>query len=126
MILTLKGRVSSGLGEGKYYMHLSWVRKQIFKIFGFHPYPGTLNLRILDVTSLRLLDHSKGFQIQPIEGYSMGRCFKALIMDRVWGAVVRPNIQNYPEDLLEVIAPINLRNQLNLRDGDLAEVKVFI
>jgi CTP-dependent riboflavin kinase len=37
-----------------------------------------------------------------------------------------PQIEGYAEDLLEVIAPVNLREALKLGDGDTAKVNVYI
>ncbi len=42
----IKGKVFSGLGEGKYYVSLQGYKKQFEEKLGFTPYPGTLNLRI--------------------------------------------------------------------------------
>jgi riboflavin kinase len=33
-------------------------------------------------------------------------------------AVIIPQIQDYPENVLEVIAQVNLREKLGLKDGD--------
>jgi riboflavin kinase len=38
------------------------------------------------------------------------------------GAIVRPERSNYPANLVEVIAPVNLRKTLCLSDGDEIEV----
>ena len=38
------------------------------------------------------------------------------------GAVVRPERSSYPSTLLEIIAPVNLREALSLSDGDEVEM----
>lgn len=44
--LSFKGRVTTGLGEGQYYISLEGYRKQFIDKLGFEPYPGTLNLQL--------------------------------------------------------------------------------
>jgi riboflavin kinase len=39
-------------------------------------------------------------------------------------AIIVPEIASYPSDMLEIIAPVNLREKLSLKDGDTLEVKV--
>jgi len=41
-----KGKVTSGLGEGKYYTEQKKYTKQFQEQLGFKPYPGTLNVEI--------------------------------------------------------------------------------
>jgi riboflavin kinase len=47
-------------------------------------------------------------------------------MGKVWGAVVIPDLREYPPNLLEVIAPVNMRERLGLQDGMKLEVTVKI
>ncbi|MEM3712744.1 MAG: DUF120 domain-containing protein [Thermoproteota archaeon] len=42
------------------------------------------------------------------------------------GAVVIPRVPSYPKDMLEIIAPVNLRETLGLKDGDEIEVTVLL
>ncbi|KUO93898.1 MAG: riboflavin kinase, partial [Caldivirga sp. JCHS_4] len=46
--IVLRGVVTTGLGEGGYYMSLEGYRRQFTSKLGFDPYPGTLNVRLLD------------------------------------------------------------------------------
>jgi riboflavin kinase len=41
-------------------------------------------------------------------------------------AIVIPEIADYPEDVLEVIAPINLRDKLSLKNGDTVQIKITL
>jgi riboflavin kinase len=36
----------------------------------------------------------------------------------VRGAVLVPEIDNYPSDKLEIVAPMRLKDELRVRDGD--------
>jgi len=127
MIITLRGRVSSGLGEGRRFTQLPWVKKQIREELGFEPYPGTLNLRLpAHAQIFSLLDKFSGIRIPAREGFASGRLYKALIAGEVHGAIVRPEVPDYPEGFLEVLAPIDLREKLRLRDDDEIEIKIWL
>jgi riboflavin kinase len=124
--LQVKGKVFSGSGEGAKFIQLPWVKTQIAEKLGFIPYPGTLNIKTTeDVHELeKLLKKEKTIEISPIEGFCRGRCFNACFMDTLKCAIVIPEVENYPEDVLEVIAPINLREKFNLKDGDIVDVQI--
>jgi riboflavin kinase len=122
--IVLKGKVFSGNKRGTLFVDLPWVKKQINEKLGFTPYIGTLNLRLPNKTALDRLREAEGIIIVPEKGYCEGKCFKALIMKKVEGAVVLPGVPDYPPDLLEVLAPVNLRKKLGLRDGMEVEVTI--
>ena len=125
MIVTVKGKVFSGHGDGRRFIELTWVRKQIKRKLSFEPYPGTLNLILpLDPNTTGLLNKFKGIEIVPEKGYFPGRLYEALINGRVNGAVVRPEVPGYPDQLLDVVAPMFLREEFDLKDGDEVEVKI--
>ncbi|MCS7114360.1 MAG: DUF120 domain-containing protein [Nitrososphaerota archaeon] len=124
----IRGKIFSGAGEGTKFTTLPWVKRQIEEKLGFPPYPGTLNIRLLeDNASLRkLLARIKGVEILPVEGYCLGKCFKALLMKKVKCAIILPDVKGYPEDVIEIVAPVNLREKLKLKDGDIVEVTVTV
>ena len=127
MKIELAGRVFSGQGEGKKYVALSWVKQQIKEKLGFNPYPGTLNLR-LDEENVKcrvLLERSAELRLCHSEGYCTGLLFKASL-DGVACGLVIPQVESYPENVLEVVASVNLKQELQLRDGDLVTVAVFV
>ncbi len=41
------------------------------------------------------------------------------------GAVIVPERTHYPEDIIEIIAPVKLRDYLNVNDGSIVEVEVI-
>lgn len=128
--IVLTGEIFTGLGEGAYYVSLEGYRSQIIEKLGFDPYPGTLNLRLTDPPDVyfrELLSHRPGILIK---GFSNGRrtygsvkAFKAKIKD-INAAVLLIERTHYGRDTLEVIAPINLRQTLKLKDGDKISVEV--
>jgi riboflavin kinase len=120
-----KGTVFSGKGEGKKFVDLPWVRRQIEEKLGFSPYSGTLNLHLNQesVKGKISLENVKGKMIEPQAGYCPGLMFKACI-GALDCAVVVPKVPNYPSDVLEVIAPVCLREKFGLMDGSLVTVCV--
>jgi len=95
---------------------------------GFIPHSGTLNVKLTEgCPKLKnLLERAKAIEITPAKGFCRGRCFRACLMDKVECAIVIPEIADYPQDILEVIASINLREKLQLEDGDTVEVRILL
>jgi len=127
-VLRIKGKVFSGSGEGAKFIQLPWVKTQIAEKLGIIPYPGTLNIKTTEGNREleKLLKKQKTIEISPIEGFCRGRCFKAIFVDNLKCAVIVPEIPNYRENTIEVIAQVNLREKFKLRDGDVIEVKIAI
>ncbi|MEM2180637.1 MAG: DUF120 domain-containing protein [Nitrososphaeria archaeon] len=132
-IIELTGTVFSGLGEGSYYVTIEGYRKQFIKKLGFDPYPGTLNVRLASIMEKRqrkALEYYSGISIEGFNDeyrtYGGAKCFPVIINDTVEGAIVLTKRSLYDESVLEIIAPVNLRAKLNLRDGDKVRLKVYI
>lgn len=127
-IKTLSGKVITGLGEGQYYISLDGYRTQFLEKLGFDPYPGTLNIK-LDANSIEIrkkINESiriMGFTDQN-RTFGKGSCFRIRISD-IEGAVITPERTHYPEDIIEIIAPVNLREHLKLKDGNNVKVEVI-
>lgn len=126
--VSIKGKIFSGSGEGTKFTELPWAKKQITEKLGFVPYPGTLNIKITDnsLNLKTLLKKIKWTEILPVDEFCLGRLTDAYFIDNLKCAIVIPEVKNYPEDAIELIAPINLRKKFKLRDGDTAEVKITL
>ncbi len=128
--ITIRGTVTSGLGEGKYYVTQKGYMSQFMDKLWFKPYEGTLNIKISgrELSKLQLLKTIEGI---PIHGFkSSGRTFgdgKCFICDiqGVECAIMRPNRSHY-EDVIEIISKDYLRDKLKLKDGDLLEIRVAL
>lgn len=124
----LKGQVITGLGEGQYYISLEGYRAQFREKLGFDPFPGTLNIR-LDKSSIELRKRIKtdvrisGFTDHN-RTFGSGSCFNIKI-NGIKGAVIIPERTHYPEDIIEVIAPVNLREHMGFKDGSKVRVEVI-
>ena len=116
--IELNGTVVSGDGDGKKFIELLWVKQQIKEKLGFIPYPGTLNVKLTEKNLKRrkLIEKSPTAKICPAEDYYSGLLFRAFI-GILECAIVLPKVPDYPETLLEIIAPVNLRKALQLEDG---------
>jgi riboflavin kinase, archaea type len=125
--ITLKGTVFSGKGEGKKFVALPWVQRQIAVKLGFSPYLGTLNLRLSaeNIAKRAQLEKSEGITIAPEKGFFAGKLYPTKI-GGVSCAVIVPIVPNYPTDILEVVAESCLREKLKLEDGDCASVLVTL
>ncbi|MGC8632933.1 MAG: DUF120 domain-containing protein [Thermoprotei archaeon] len=121
-----KALVTSGLGEGSYYMSLEGYVKIMEKSLGFKPFPGTLNLRLEESgTSRERLEVLADGRISPFsfEGRTLGgaRFLRAVLIragHELNGALVFPERTHHPPDVVEFIAPVRARDVLQLRDGD--------
>ncbi|UCF08966.1 MAG: DUF120 domain-containing protein [Thermoplasmata archaeon] len=126
--LTLTGAVTTGFGEGGYYINQEGYMKQFRDKLGFKPYEGTLNLRLSskELGTLEMLKNSQGIEIA---GFKQGKrtfgavkCFLATI-ENLECAVVMPKRSHY-KAVIEVISKVHMRRTLSLSDGD--EVKLNI
>src|SRR3989304_10310316 len=126
-MVELSGRVLTGQGEGRKYIERQWVKRQIEEKLGFTPYAGTLNLRLSAASAKErsVIEKAAVLKVCPSEGYCSGLIFKAFIGTQEC-AVVIPQIENYPKDILEVVASINLRERPQLRAGDKETLTVNI
>ncbi|MCD6468818.1 MAG: DUF120 domain-containing protein [Thermoplasmata archaeon] len=128
--LYLTGTVFSGMGEGRYYTTLDKYVEQFKEKLGFVPVPGTLNIEVnpLELSKLHLLRSYRGIVVESFstENRSFGAvtCYPSRIKD-VECAVIQPRRTHY-SNVLEIIAPVNLRETFNLNDGDSIEVSVFV
>jgi riboflavin kinase len=123
--IKLSGTVFSGGGEGKKFLDLPWVKRQIEEKLGFVPYHGTLNVVLSEesVKRKKLLEKARSIKVCPSNGYCNGALFKAFI-DTLECAIVVPEVAGYPKGVLEIIASVNLKETLQLEDSDEVTVTV--
>ena len=126
--LKLRGMLFTGLKEGRYYMSQDGYKRQFRSKLGFVPFAGTLNLRLPDSAARAPLDLSAGIRIDGFQNsnrYFGGlTAYRAVINDRIRGALIVPDRTHYGRDVLEVIAKEDLRKFMGLKDGDSVEVTV--
>jgi len=125
-----KGKVVSGLGEGRYYTEQSRYVDQFKERLGFVPFPGTLNVEIeyVERNKLRLLKNYGGIVIDEFKTrnrtFGSVLCFNAKV-NNIEGAIVLPKRSHY-SNVLEFISPHYLREKLHLKDGDEVEIIIYL
>lgn len=127
--IDLEGRLCSGLGEGAHFTRLDWAARAFREKLGFEPYPGTFNLKLSgkDWMAARVaLERAAGIAIVPPDGFCAAKCFSVTINEQIAGAAVLPDVRDYPFDKFEILAPVAVRQNLNLQDGDLVRLRVDV
>jgi len=115
------GRIVSGPKEGAYW--ISMYADKIAEKVGFHPFPGTLNIRVEGPIHYP----EKGIFVPSWRerGKYFGSVFlfpAEMLNMKVW--VVLPEVNN-ENDVIQVISDKRLRTYLGLRDGDEVEIEMF-
>jgi len=130
--VTLEGTVFTGLGEGAYYISKEYYMKQFIEKLGFDPFPGTLNLKLTTEYDLKTKSELESYPAVEIQGFKnedrtfgLVKCYPAKIDNKIKGALVLALRSHYDASVLEIIAPVCLRKQLNLKDGNKVKVEVF-
>ena len=125
----IRGRVVEGARVGANFTQIPWVKKEFISKLSIDPYPGTLNLDIVDPESLQNLKNLKaarGIEVLPQDlSFCHARCYPVLIGGQIIGAIVFPIVEGYPENKMELIASQNIKKALSVNTGDLLEVEVF-
>ncbi len=124
----MRGKVQTGLGEGRYYLSRPGYEKQFEEHLGWRPYPGTLNLDLggAEANKLKFLRRHPVFVVEGFqaEGRTFGgvTCYPARIGEQECAAIL-PHRSHYTT-VLEIIAPVCLRDTIPCADDDQVEVEV--
>ena len=120
--LELSGRVVTGTGQAANFTELEYAKRQFLTELGIDTWPGTLNIALDDEISLerwRALTNRAGIAIRAPAGNHCDVCsYPAHINQELAGAIVLPQVADYPANKVEVIAPVSLRRHFSLADGD--------
>ena len=106
------GKVVSGQGKGTFYVQRYAAEFQ--GVLGFFPYGGTLNIQLPEEP---ILPPAKKQEVI-LKNYGLVDCYPVLVQKKYKGAIVRPHQTTNPPEIVEMIAPVNLRDALHLKDGD--------
>jgi len=144
--VALDGTVTSGMGEGRHYISLPGYMRQFEDRLGYEPFLGTLNVE-LDEDGVRERGHLSSFEPVTIDGweddertYGPAYCYPATVESGASASgggeaaddgatfedahVITPERTHHGDDQLEVIAPVKLRDELGLTDGDTLTIHV--
>lgn len=127
--MELHGTLCSGLGEGAAFTQLDWVAQAFREKLGFAPHPGTVNLSLTGdawIKTRASLSQTAGIVIAPPAGFCAAKCFAVLLNEQLEGYAVLPEVSGYPADKLEIVAPVFVRRELKLQDGDRVNLRIDI
>ena len=131
--VTIRGRVTTGLGEGAYYIQLEGYRRQFRDKLGYEPFPGTLNIQLVseaDVHELQLLKATIGIEIHGFvtgdRTFGSAACYPSRINDQEDAAILLIQRTHHKANVVEIIAAVNLREKLKLEDGEIITLKTRV
>ncbi|HLD85795.1 MAG TPA: DUF120 domain-containing protein [archaeon] len=115
--MIIRGKVVSGVGKGAYFVE---KYEHLFEYaVGFKPFYGTLNIIVDNVPDLKNPTKiTPGGKFKPIKCYAAELKIKGENIDVF---VIRPEATRHPENILEIIAPMCIKETYNVKDGDEAE-----
>ena len=122
---TISGTVEKGIGEGSYYVSQKQYQQQFKAKLGFTAFPGTLNLKINKEELAQFIANKESIDIS---GFAMKtRSFGSITthkikLNNIEAAIVKPKRARHPEDIIEIIAPVNLRQELKLSNQDKVKI----
>ncbi len=121
--IVIRGTLLDGLGEGAYYVEV--YADRFHKALGFEPFAGTLNVKIGDEESRKAISKMKHTPPLIVSGFTReGRtfgdviCYRVKVNMQIEAAVVIAQRTHHSTNILEIIAPFNLRKKLKLKDND--------
>lgn len=124
--MKIKGRIVKGVGESASFLEIPWVAEQVCEKFAFSAFPGTLNIAIDKAAQRRLRERGCERLVHRQEGFCDALIFKAKINGTIECGVVLPLVESYSPELLEIIAPVHLKDALKVKEGDEVTVDVEI
>ncbi len=126
--LILTGQVADGLGQGAGFTQLEWVCQEFITKLGIDPQPGTLNLTLTQPSDLALWAELKSQSdyliIPPDPAWCQAWGYPVRLAGRIPGAIILPEVPDYPETQVEVIAALPLRQELALATCDWLSLEI--
>lgn len=123
--MKLKGKITSGKGTAKKFLSLKPYKDKIEDRTGFRPFPGTLNLEVEleKIEEFKERKDEKNMEGFEYEGQDYGglKLYEAKI-EGLECAVLDIDRSDHDENIVEIVAPVNLRDELGLEDGDEVEI----
>jgi len=118
----------TGVGQGAGFTRLAWVREQFLEQCGVDPFPGTLNLTIetdTDLATWHQLCKSGGRRMMAPTADTCDATLHVIrIAESVTGAIIVPDINGYPENRVEIVAAVDLRQHFSIVDGDVVRLTI--
>ena len=132
MSIKVDGTVVSGLGKGKKFIALEGYAEQFRTKLGYEPFPGTLNLEVDESVHEQLVD------VEPIridawedgeQSFGVVDCYPATVEGNDTDEAVPLHVivrrrTDHDISTLELISPVNLREEFDLSDESLFEIRI--
>lgn len=124
--MRLRGVVTSGMEKAADYIGMRAYQDRFNDVLGFYPFPGTLNIEVDPVKREEFDSETDRLHIESFE--QDGERLSAvdvhpITICGVEAALLDLEITDHPDSIAEIIAPINLREECNLTDGDTVTVE---
>lgn len=125
--MRIKGKIARGIGESGSFLGIPWVNRQLCDKMKFQPWEGTLNIVIDDRDAQRVLkEKGKERLVAEQPGFCDALIFRALLNEKYECGIVLPLVPNYSTTLIEIVAPIKIKETLGVDDGDEVTVDISI
>lgn len=127
---TMTGVIFSDLGVAASFMALDWVQSALRETLGFAPFPATLNVRPKSPADAEIWRRkraaSSGLPLKSAQGdfcdaslYPIRiAAHPGLQAEGILAAILVPEVEDYPSDKIEIVAPMRLKDRLCVGDGD--------
>ena len=126
---TLHGKIATGLGKASDFTEVPWAKAAFRDVLGVDPYPGTVNIIVSsteDIAAWARVKATKGIVIKPPQpDWCDAFCYRAMIGGKIAAAIVLPDVTEYPATQVELIAAVNVRESLSLKDGDPVAIEIY-
>tara|TARA_B100000029_G_scaffold327573_1_gene319960 strand:- start:529 stop:1221 length:693 start_codon:yes stop_codon:yes gene_type:complete len=131
--LSITGTVTSGMGEGAYYMSMKGYTKQFKSKLGYIPYPGTLNVQLKEKKFSEAISQLSNYEGIKIDSFSDGKrtfgwvkCFKAKINNKIDCELILLERTHHDTSIVEFIAKNNIRKSLKIGNKSNVKIKISI
>ncbi len=131
--LTITGTITSGMGEGAYYMSMKGYTKQFKSKLGYIPFPGTLNVQLKEKKfseAISQLSNYEGVKINPFSDgkrtYGWVKCFKSKINNKIDCELILLERTHHDTTIVEFISKSNIRKSLKIGNRSNVKVKISI
>ncbi len=124
--MEIKGIITTGQGKGAYFMSLPVYKDQFKEKLNFIPFPGTLNIEIdeKEIDNIHEIPEGKLQIIKGKENFGDVLLIKAVLNDKIEGAIVFPKRTTHGENILEFIAEKNIKQNLGVKNGDTVKIRL--
>ncbi len=124
----IAGKIICGVKQGKFFTQLEWFKEQCDEKLGFKPFPGTLNLEVSEeyLPIIESLNREEGIElISPDPKFCNAKAF-LVSLGEISGAIIMPDekVRVHPKNIIEIVAPLQIKTSLNVMDDDLISVVI--